>query len=356
VGSFAPTRLDCRLAPAFALAVLAGAAFAADESNTSAPAAGGEPFRVEVFKGPVALKTPIPRYPDSERLVGNEGWVHLNLMVDAHGKPFEVSVVDSSGNPVFDKTAIAAVEKWTFEPARMGTQPIEGSTDFKMLFSVNTPAVGAGKSFIKAYRSLGAAIEAGDKAAADEQLAALQAQNLYEDAYKGVASYHYHYKWGTETQQLQDLRRALAYESKPYYLPKRDFIALMDRMLALQVKAHDFASALDTWDLLRKVDPRESEKNWRGTIDKIQALKQNHSPFHMDGRMEGTAWFGHLLRKRFQIVVTNGELSEIKLRCKDKYLFFRYQPGLEYTLENWPDNCRMQLVGSPGTTFDLIQS
>jgi len=37
---------------------------------------------------------------------GREGWVVLNMMIDPQGKPYEAMVVDSSGNPAFEKAAL----------------------------------------------------------------------------------------------------------------------------------------------------------------------------------------------------------------------------------------------------------
>jgi len=58
---------------------------------------------------------------------------------------------------------------------------------------------------------------------------------------------------------------------------------------------------------------------------------------------------------RFSIVVASGAVKEIKLRCQKQYLFFRYQPGLEYSIGSKSDHCGIEVVGDPGTTFRLIQ-
>ncbi len=42
-------------------------------------------------------------YPRNEVTDGREGWVVLNMMIDPKGKPYEVMVADSSGNPAFEE-------------------------------------------------------------------------------------------------------------------------------------------------------------------------------------------------------------------------------------------------------------
>ena len=63
-----------------------------------------------------------------------------------------------------------------------------------------------------------------------------------------------------------------------------------------------------------------------------------------------------MLKRRFRVQVASGRLSEIKLRCERNYLFFPYNPELEYKVEARSGRCSIELVGDPGTKFQLIQS
>ena len=53
--------------------------------------------------------------------------------------------------------------------------------------------------------------------------------------------------------------------------------------------------------------------------------------------------------------VGHGAVSEIKLLCKKKFLFFKYQPDIQYTVSPNAGDCSIGVVGDPGTTFELIQ-
>jgi outer membrane biosynthesis protein TonB len=75
-----------------------------------AQASADEPVKVDVFKGPKIVNRPLPQYPMGQRLDGIEGWTHVNFMVDKAGRPYEVTVVESSGDEIFDKLAVTTVE------------------------------------------------------------------------------------------------------------------------------------------------------------------------------------------------------------------------------------------------------
>lgn len=95
-------------------------------------AARGEPSgpRVEGGTPPAAAAPPPepprvvlrvePAYPQLARQRRIEGWVELEFLVTADGRPSEIRVVESSPNAIFDVAATRALQRWRFEPARRG--------------------------------------------------------------------------------------------------------------------------------------------------------------------------------------------------------------------------------------------
>jgi hypothetical protein len=69
----------------------------------------------------------------------------------------------------------------------------------------------------------------------------------------------------------------------------------------------------------------------------------------------GTSWNYELLKRRFQIEVASGKVAEIKLRCDRQYVFFQFDPKLQYTIGGNDRSCSMEVVGDPGTKFRLTQ-
>ena len=337
---------------------LAGA-FAADAPVESPPlpAVAPDALDVEVFKGVRIRSGPSSNaYPIEEVHDGREGWVVLDMMIDPKGKPYEVMVVDSSGNPAFEKAALRAVNQVAFQPAERAGTPIDSSFVFKMKFAIRDMANGASQGFATAYRRFTKAVQDGDKAKADLSLASLKPQNLYEEAFANFGKWHYHRRWGTPLEQRQDLERAIAGEEKPTYLPKDVFALALYTRFGLEVEAIDYGQALETWKVLDPIATPEMRERLQGIVDQLRAAQFTRQPVRQTGVIgEHNNWSSVLYRNRFSIALTSGAVSEIKLRCAQQYLFFKYQPDVQYSIGARKDHCGIEVVGTPGTTFVLMQ-
>jgi TonB family protein len=334
-----------RILALFAGACLAGSASGADEGPL-----------LEVFQGPKPKKLNPVSYPQSEERVGAEGWVELNFMVDPTGKPYEVSVMESTGNPVFDQAAVRVVERSSFEPARIGARTIDSSMSLKVIFSMYTPATGARGEFVSVYRELNKALQAGDRPRADEYFAKLSVRNLYEDVYRHLALSNYAKRWGTEAEQRAALKRAVAGEKRPLYLESKVFYSVLEQLLALQLKAQDYGGALTTWRRLRDGGAKERIERWRETMTTVQSLRSAPGEVRLSGSLVNGSWFVDLFKSRFSVEVANGQVTDLKLRCEKQYLLFRYEPGVQYQIDAKNQECTLELVGQPGTTVTLSQT
>jgi TonB family protein len=323
----------------------------------AADAPAQTPISIETFQGARILHGPGSYiYPMTEAKGGHEGWVVLNMMIDPKGKPYEVMVLDSSGNPAFEKAALRAVNSVTFQPAERDKTPIDSSFTFKMKFAMSELQTGASVAFASAYRRFAKATQAGDKAKADVELAKLQPENLYEEAFANFGKFYYHRQWGTPAEQWEDLQRAIAGEEKPVYLPKDSFAIALYAKFGLEVSASDFGRALETWHILDPLATPEMRKALQPTVDQLRAAQSGTQPVRQRGVIRNSyGWETLLYRNKFIISVINGAVSEIKLRCAQKYLFFRYQPDLVYSIGSNADRCSIQVVGDEGTTFELLQ-
>ena len=329
-----------------------------------------EQVPVEVFTAPRPMKIAKPdcdvggsgalRRADAceELLEGNEGWVTLGLMVDPSGKPYEVTVISSTGNRTFERVATKAIEQSTFEPASLNGKPIESGYELKYKFvNGKTPYSGAKPEFVSAYRALLAAINAGDQAAADAAMKNLKITNLYEDAYFGLATYDYASKWGDESQQLAGLRRAIAGEDRAQYLPVDTFRSALLACMKAELKARLYAEAMDTWNRLEKSGvANNTAAQLKPIIEQLEKLRSDDSAYAVHGQMPEGRWYLHLFKRHFQIVVREGSLSDVRLRCDRRYVFFAFDPTLTYQVANKDGSCSIELEGTPGTRFDLVQS
>lgn len=71
------------------------------------------------------LKTDPPNYPAEAARRGTEGFVEVEIVIGADGKVSSVNVLKAQPARVFEREAIAAVRRWTFNPATEGGSPVE---------------------------------------------------------------------------------------------------------------------------------------------------------------------------------------------------------------------------------------
>jgi TonB family protein len=311
---------------------------------------------IELFKAPHPKRIDMERFPLSE--TGNEGWVELAFMVDTSGKPFEVTVVRSTGNPTFEKIAMKSMEHSTFEPGKLNGAPIESGFEMKYLFRdermLQSP--GANPAFIKSYKTLIAALNSGERATAAEAMQKLKITNLYEDAYFGMATYNYASKYGNERQQLEGLRRAIAREDYARYLPRDLFRSALINCMQLELKDHQYAEALATWKRLQKAGiDKDSAARIREAVAKLEKIRTDDSVYAVSGQISDRNWYLHLFKRHFQAVVSEGYISEVRLRCDTRHWFFPFDASLQYEINTKDGDCSIELLGAPGTEFKLMQ-
>ena len=80
---------------------------------------------------------PKPKYPASARSRGWQGKVLLRVKVTAEGFSESVTVERSSGHEILDESAVAAVEKWQFMPARRGSTAVACTVRVPIIFTLN---------------------------------------------------------------------------------------------------------------------------------------------------------------------------------------------------------------------------
>jgi protein TonB len=80
---------------------------------------------------------PKPKYPGIATRRGWEGTVYLLVEVSVEGLSEKVTVQRSSGYESLDESAIEAVEKWKFIPAKRGDTPVSSSVVVPINFILN---------------------------------------------------------------------------------------------------------------------------------------------------------------------------------------------------------------------------
>ena len=86
---------------------------------------------------PIYRINPPPEYPMIARKRGCQGNVILEVLIDKRGKVLDLRIFSSSGHSILDKTAIASVKKWLFEPGMRGSDKIEMWVRVPIRFKLN---------------------------------------------------------------------------------------------------------------------------------------------------------------------------------------------------------------------------
>jgi hypothetical protein len=87
-----------------------------------------------------------------------------------------------------------------------------------------------------------------------------------------------------------------------------------------------------------------------------QALRSDDRPYSIAGDLKDDGWFIELFKDNFRIEVISGHASSLRLRCERNYRMFDFDPQVEYHIAKRSGQCALEIDGSPGSRFKLIQS
>lgn len=102
----------------------------------SASEASSAPTFVEANFKANYLVNPKPEYPAIAKSRGWQGKVMLRVNVSAEGTALHVSVETSSGHEMLDESAVEAVTKWKFIPAKRGDTAVVSTVIVPIIFTL----------------------------------------------------------------------------------------------------------------------------------------------------------------------------------------------------------------------------
>ncbi len=323
------------------------------------PSESNEAFDVRTFEPPKRVEVKTPRYPRAYLVQGREGWVTMSMMIDPEGKPYDVTVTNSSDDLRFEEAAVKAAELMRYEPALLDGVPIDSGTSFRITFELQGGEVGAGTKFVSRYRRLIKAISDNEHEVAKERVELLEKmdRNLYEEAYFQMGLFRFARQWGDETQQYDALVRAAFFDKGRSFLSEAASLQVLQLKLNLELKHGNLAAALATAKSLLE---REVSLETKGQIERVQTevaeILDGDQQLVAKGWIRRDNYYNHSLsRNSFALTSVEGDVAEIRLHCDKGYVGFNHQEGVEYTVhEDW-DACRLIVIGDPGTTFNVAE-
>jgi TonB family protein len=313
-------------------------------------------------------------YPGEALDESREGWVRLGFMVSAAGKPYAITVLGSSGGPLFVDAATRKLKGATFEPGTLDGRPVDSDGAIMFPFIIRGIPRTVRPIFYGSYERLLSAVRKKDAVRAEKELKLLQPTSLTEDAYYALGQFHYASAWGTEADELVAVKRALldaqlvsggpfppgfahfhAQNASQLFSPAATR-ALELTALELQINLHRYAGALETWKWLEQhgIDAANRAR-LAPAIAQIEHVKSAHLGYSTAGVIGASEWQIRLFEPQFSITHVAGLIVELRLYCQGGYLKFHFDPTLQYRVHGEYGTCRLHVDGQPGTRFTLNQ-
>jgi periplasmic protein TonB len=85
---------------------------------------------------PAYRHNPTPVYPPAALHARRQGTVLIRVEVSADGNPLNVKLSQSCGFPDLDESALQAVRRWRFEPARLAGMPVTSRVEVPVAFNL----------------------------------------------------------------------------------------------------------------------------------------------------------------------------------------------------------------------------
>lgn len=83
---------------------------------------------------PKLVQAAQPEYPVAALRKQQQGWVEVEFTVGVDGKVRDAAVVKADPPRVFDREAVRAIQRSSFEPANAGGKPVEARSRRKVEF------------------------------------------------------------------------------------------------------------------------------------------------------------------------------------------------------------------------------
>jgi protein TonB len=85
---------------------------------------------------PRLLRRVEPDYPTEAARRGVEGYVDVRFIVDPDGNVSNLSVIGSNPPELFDRSALAAVRRWKYDPKKINGAPVASRQQVRVQFKL----------------------------------------------------------------------------------------------------------------------------------------------------------------------------------------------------------------------------
>lgn len=330
------------------------AAFAADDADDT-PAEEEKQFICDRYG----------RYPRGMVAQSQEGWVNLRYTMKADGHVADVEVISVFGDPVFAESAQKAFASCRVtHPEKMAPQGGEAQNlRTRYFFRMEPQQKSADPAVSSKIREAKKHLMNGNIDEADSllQQAEKDSTNLYEFT-------HIIINRSALAMARGDRRLALSYvdgaiENKGY-IGAREFQQLLRLRLSLEIADGQYVRAQKTAQEMAE-RPRDGDDKLLAQLAALKELVDKANPLTVGGRIpvncdptfcnpEQPLWAYMPYNRTVSLADITGTLSEVVFRCGQKTARFKAEAGITWTIPKSWGECRMEITGSTGTSFNVL--
>ncbi len=308
-----------------------------------------------------------PTYPRPAFQENREGWVLVKFDIDETGQVQDAIALDSVGDSIFEVAALNSVSRWHYEPALLNSQPVrQGRNITYVAFAIDLQPHGYSKVFADRYNDVFDLIK-------NDQIDG--ANRLAKSAFDGwPMNLHELAKlWSLRAQlaltrndslaALAALQRATANNGQ--WLDQQNYQSLLLAKIHIEIESGRFKSAIDSWQELLKLNPKQSEELTQTThlIEALQEIITGDETLAAGGYIHQpdgcdlceARWSFQPARSRFTIGNVNGELRSVDISCDGAQVSLAFKAGAEWHVPQQSGECRVDILGTEKTTFDVHQ-
>ena len=315
---------------------------------------------VNSIKMPKVIEYGTLQYPKRALSRGEEGWVYLHFMVDTEGNPYDISVADRSGRASFEDAAIRTLKGTKFRPGEYNGKKIDHGHNMQYTFEMAGKTALFANSFRRRFFEVVNLISSKQRTKAEDGVEILRERRrtLHEDAMYWTAKYYFAQAWGTVSEQLQSVSRALGHDKARRYMDVNLHQKLLWSKLLLQLQQKKYVSAsatIERFNELKGVDEAllQQAAKFKTAIDD---LRSSSAMISVEGTISPSGgWSYELIRNRFSVAEVKGVVEEFILTCERDRLRFEFEPDREYHYNHSSGACIVGVSGDPGTSFRFVQ-
>jgi TonB family protein len=286
--------------------------------------------------------------------------VRISFCIDTTGAVTRPVVVESSRAGEFEENALAALQKWKYQPARFEGEPILHCGSEVMLNFELEGAAGARQLYLERWKAIAALITQDRLDDATAKIEALDVWNNYEEARLTILRSFVARARGNANDELNDVATALNWRDK---LEPEVVAALLHRSLVLNVQLGQMAAALTSYTTLRDDHAESLTEQERLTGDHLVEIAHGDATLVTPGAITQqsaaltvpASWSAQLLRPSFQFESVTGDLSRVDVRCWDHWYTSPFSADQVWKVPASWGACNVVVTGHEGATFKLVE-